>query len=104
MSGTARDRLESLLGFDPAKADATSQDVVQQAVAEIQEERSKAAAAKAKEFITKGMELVQRFDAAQKAARKEEQKFEKDLKKLMDQIDRLKSGKSVADEEEESSS
>lgn len=94
---SARERLQDLVGFDPGSRTPGSADALQQAVAEIQEERGQQAKVKAKEAIEKAMDLVASFENARKAFKKEEEKFNKELGKLMSQIERLQGKPSAGD-------
>ena len=86
---TPRERLASLVGFDPGSCASGSAGALQTAVAEIKEERGKQATVKAKEAIEKAMALCQKFEATRKAFKKEETKFNKELGQLMNQIEKL---------------
>jgi hypothetical protein len=95
------EKLQELLQFDPAKRHPVSQQLLGDALKEITEEREKAAKAQAKEFLLRAVNLVQEWDKKRKEFQSMERKFEKELGKLMKQINALAAGQEAPDEEGE---
>jgi uncharacterized phage infection (PIP) family protein YhgE len=94
-------KLEELLGFDPAKTGAGNAGVLQEAIKEINEENNKQLKQKAKDLLVQAMDLRRKMDAASKEFRKQEQKFAKELGKLLNRIEQMAQGRSGEPEEEE---
>lgn len=97
----AVDRLTAMFGFDPAKEMAAGNDVLKEALKEIGEERSKNAKTKAKEQLLKAIELRQQMAAKKREFENQYKKFEKELGKVLGQLDAMASGKSLEETETE---
>lgn len=98
---TSADRLQDLLGFDAAKKGTLTSELFSEVVKEIQEERSKEAKVRAKEHLLKAMGLREQMDKAKKDFDSQYKKFEKELGKILNQIQSILSGKPCCDEEKE---
>ena len=86
------DRLQKVLGFDAAQANAGSADAFKDALAEINEERRVEGKAKAKELLKKAMELRSKQDKARKEFEAAAAKFEKELGQLLKTIEAMANG------------
>jgi len=89
---TQAERLESVLGFDPAKS-VLDRTVLSEALKEINEERVKENKAKAKEQILKAIELRSKMEAARKQFEGQQKKFEKELGKILNKIEAMAEGR-----------
>jgi len=103
------EKLEGLLGFDPAKRGTL--ELFKEVVQEISKERTDKAKAQdeaarwlnrqaAKEHLTKAISLREGMVKAEKDFNKEKQKFEKELGKVMNQIQGILPGKEPQEEGE----
>jgi len=90
MSSTT-ERLEKLLGFDPAKSDATTNSVVTEAIKEIQAERDVEVKGKVKDLLTEAVDLRKKQAEVQKKFDGETKKFEKSLGNLLSRIEKMAS-------------
>jgi hypothetical protein len=95
------ERLQEMLGFDAARKGNLSQEVLGEALKEIQEERAKEGKVKAKEQLVKAMQIREQMDKASKEFNKQQQKMDKELCKILSQIEGNLRGQAVCDEEEE---
>ena len=98
------DRLIDLLGFDPTKQPTLGPkngDLFKEALAEILKERNDKARAKATELFRKAITLSEDRKKARQAFNKADQTFEKELGKVLSQIQSLVSGAEIAPEAEE---
>ena len=100
----ASDRLVDLLGFDPAKkptiGDKTSK-LFQDTLKELTEEREKKAKEEAKTLMQKAMQLQEERAKARKQFQGADQKFEKELGKILNQINSMLTGKEPEPDQEE---
>ena len=80
------DKLTSLIGFDPAKEARTAPTAYQEVLAEITRERQDKAKAKTKEILLKAMDLRQKNANTVREFNKQQEAFEKELKKLLSQL------------------
>ena len=87
------ERLTDLLKFDPIKRHPITQEVFADVLKEITEERLKTVRVQAKETLQKAMELRQQMNKAEKDFKGQQQKFEKELGKLLNQVQSMLSGK-----------
>lgn len=87
------EKLSDLLTFDPAKRSTLTQELFGEVVAEIKEERAKEAKIKAKEQLIKAMQLREQMAKAEKEFNNQKQKMEKELGKVLGQIQGILSGK-----------
>lgn len=94
------EKLEGLLGFDPTKRGTLTQELFKEVVQEISKERTDKAKAQAKEHLTKAIQLREGMVKAEKDFNKEKQKFEKELGKVMNQIQGILTGKEPQEEVE----
>lgn len=90
---TNADKLNEILTFDPAKRTSLTQELFGEVVKEIKEERAKEAKVKAKEQLIKAMQLREQMVKAEKDFNNQKQKMEKELGKVMNQIQGILSGK-----------
>jgi hypothetical protein len=81
-------RLAGILGFDPVKAEGAA-GALADALEEINNERRLAARAKAKQLLTDAIGKAQKKQELDDAYRKESDKFEKDMGKLLVEIENL---------------
>lgn len=90
---TNSDKLNSILEFDAAKRPTLTQELFGEVVKEIREERAKDAKAKAKEQLVKAMQIREGMAKAEKDFNNQKQKMEKELGKVLNQIQGILSGK-----------
>ena len=95
------ERLERLLGFDPAKSNATTASVVTAAIQEIQEERSKEVQARVKTLLAEAVDLRKKQAETKKKFETEDAKFEKSLGKLLNRIEQMANSEMVTPVEDE---
>jgi uncharacterized protein YpuA (DUF1002 family) len=88
---TAQERLQGILGFDPAKNKA-GQSVLTDALAEIKKDRDEQNKQKASELIKKAIACVEKMEDAKKQFNAEINKAEKELGKLVSSIEQLGGG------------
>lgn len=93
-------KLQDLLKFDAAKRHPLTNELFGEVVKEITEERVKASKVQAKEALTKAMDLRAQMHKAQKDFNNQQQKFEKELGKILSQVQSMLSGKEPEPEEE----
>ena len=94
------DKLQSLLDFDAAKRPTLTQELFAEVVKEIQEERAKDAKVKAKEQLVKAMQLREQMAKAKKDFEGQHNKMEKELGKVLNQIQGILSGKCPEENQE----
>jgi hypothetical protein len=97
---TNSEKLASLLEFDAAKRPTLTQELFGEVVKEIKEERAKDAKAKAKEQLVKAMQLREQMSKAEKDFNGQKQKMEKELGKVLNQIQGILSGKCPEENQE----
>ena len=85
------ERLEELLGHNPSKQLAGNL-ILQEAMAEIQQARREDAKKKAKELLTKAIDLHQSITKADQEWRSKINKFNKELGKVLGSLDRFANG------------
>lgn len=85
------ERLEALLGHNPSK-DLTGGNILQEAMEEIKKERTVEAKKKAKELLTKAIELHQSITKADQEWCGKISKFNKELGKVLGSLDRFANG------------
>lgn len=90
---TNSDKLATMLEFDAAKRPTLTQELFGEVVKEIREERAKDAKTKAKEQLIKAMQIREGMAKAAKDFNNQQQKMEKDLGKILNQIQGILSGK-----------
>lgn len=95
-------KLQELLGFDPIKKGTLTSELFSEVVKEIQEERLKEAKVRAKEHLVKAIGLREQMEKARRDFANQEKKFEKELGKVLNQIQGILSGKNPDEEKEES--
>ncbi len=96
------DRLVSMLdGMNPAKQGSITKELFADVIKEIKEEKGKEAKAKAKEHLLKSIELVQKMEKLRKEFDGQYRKMDKELGKLMGQINGMLAGKSLEEIEDE---
>jgi uncharacterized lipoprotein YmbA len=78
--------LELLGGKDPAKRPAVSEDVLKEALEEIEKKRKAQAKEKALEILGRAMELRQQAYKAEQEFNKQKKKFDDELGKLLNQL------------------
>jgi hypothetical protein len=87
------DKLAAMLEFDAAKRPTLTGELFGEVVKEIKEERAKDAKAKAKEQLVKAMQIREGMAKAEKEFNGQKQKMEKELGKVLNQIQGILSGK-----------
>jgi enamine deaminase RidA (YjgF/YER057c/UK114 family) len=87
------DKLEELLQFNPSKPPKVTNQVLGEALKEIQEEQAKEAKANAKTLLTQAMELAKKRETAKKAFLDQDRKFDKELGKFMNKLNAYINGK-----------
>ena len=92
------EKLTELLGFDPVKRSTLTQDLFKEVVSDISKDRIDKAKAQAKDLLTKALQLRDQKDKCEKDFAKEMKKFDKELGKVMNQIQGLLSGKEPQEE------
>ena len=94
-------KLNTVLGFDPAKGGNSSADVFKEALREVQEERAAANKAKAIELIKKAIECRKKFDEVEKQFNSQKKKFNKELGSLLKNIEAMAKGSETPEADEE---
>jgi vacuolar-type H+-ATPase subunit I/STV1 len=95
------EKLQKMLGFDPDKKTNITQDALSEAVKEINEERIKEVKARAKELLIKAMQLREQKVKLDREYNQQSGKFDKELGKILKQIEGALSGKSQDEIDEE---
>lgn len=98
---TNADRLQELLTFDAAKKQNLTQELMSEVVKEITEERVKEAKSRAKEQLVKAMQLREQMAKAKRDFDNQHQKMEKELGKIMNQIQGILTGRCPEENKEE---
>ena len=98
---TSSDKLQELLGFDAAKKGTLTSELFGEVVKEIQEERAKKAKEQAKEHLVKAMALREQMEKARKDFEGQAKKFDKELGKVLNQIQGILTGRNPDEEKEE---
>jgi hypothetical protein len=93
-------RLEDLLGHNPSK-ELTGGDILQEAMKEIKEERAKEAKVKAKDMLSKAIELHRSITKADQEWRSKIAKFNKELGKVLNKLESFGQGQPVVEEQTE---
>lgn len=102
---TNSDKLFDILKFDASKKGSSiTNDVFQEVVKEITDERMKEAKVKAKEHLLKAMQLREQMERARKDFDALYKKSEKELGKVLNQVESMLSGKPVEEEQQENQS
>ena len=102
MSGNNRERLSSMVGFDPAKHPQVTDDVFKKVMKDIKEERAEKAAEKAKGLLEQAFALSGQMAKAASDFKRQEKKFDKELGKLINRLEsELKGGPPPVEEEAE---
>lgn len=81
------DRLVERLGWDPAKRASVTKDLFEELIVEAQAKRLEEAKEAARGKLAKAMELRQKVSEIEKKFRGERQKFEKEIGKLLNEIE-----------------
>lgn len=95
------ERLQEMLGFDAARKGSLTQEVLGEALKEIKEEKAKEGKVRAKEQLLKAMQIREQMDKAAKEFNKQQQKMDKELCKILNQIEGNLKGQPVCEEDEE---
>lgn len=95
------ERLKEMLGFDPAAYSAPPNGVFAEALKELQEQRIKVAKEKAKEQLSKAIELREKMAVAKREYQNQEKKFEKELVKLLNRLEAMAKGDPPPEEGQE---
>lgn len=101
---TSSDKLQEMLGFDAAKKGTLTNDLFGEVVKEIQQERHDEAKKRAKEHLVKAINLREQMEKARKDFEGQAKKFDKELGKVLNQIQGILTGKCPDEEKEENES
>lgn len=101
ISDGTKDALADVLGFKPGSHPSPTAELFAEVAKELNEERTKKAKERAKELLTKAIDLRTQRDNAEKQFRAQVAKFDKELGKLMKQIESLAAGKEPEPEGED---
>lgn len=80
------EKLLGQLGFDPAKKPTLTDDILKEALKELEDTRKKETLEKARELIRKAVELRQQAFRAEQDFNKQKKKFDDELGKLLNQL------------------
>jgi len=80
------DKLVAYAGFDPVKKPSLTDDILKEALREIQEAKKKEALEKARELVKKAVELREQVLKAEQEFNKQRKKFEDELGKIIGQL------------------
>jgi hypothetical protein len=94
-------KLSKMLGFNPDKKSNITQDALTEAVKEINEERIKEVKVKAKDLLIKAMQLREQKVKLDRDYAGQSKKFDKELGKILKQIEGALSGKTAEEIDEE---
>lgn len=94
------DKLTEILGYDPTKNPSPTAAILAEVANELRKEREDKARGRAKELLTKAVELRTQKADLDKKYQQAAQKFDKEFGKLMKQIDALAQGQEPAEEVE----
>jgi hypothetical protein len=86
-------QLTTLLQFDPIKEPGITPDAFSEVLAEIARDRQEKAKAKAREVITKAVELRKQMANARREFEKQEREFNKELGKLLNHLQTAVNGR-----------
>lgn len=99
MSGENDKRLQSVLGFDPTKANDGVGSAFKEALAEIHEERKAVNKVRVKELLQKAIELKTKMAKARKEFESNSAKFDKELGNVLKTIERMSKGEDTQEEQ-----
>ena len=99
--GEQIDKLTAVLGFDPAKKPSATGELMKEVLEEVGKERREQAKARAKELLTKAMNLREEFARADKTYNDAKGKFQKELGKMLRGIEALTKGEEPPAEQDE---
>ena len=97
------EKLTSLLGFDPTKQN-PNESVLQSALADITKERDEKLKERVKEQLVKAIDIAQKWNKLKAEFRKEEQKNDKELGKIMNGLMAIQKGQVQPEPTEEAES
>jgi hypothetical protein len=80
------EKLLGQLGFDPAKKPTLTDDILKEALKELEDTRKKETLEKARDLIRKAVELRQQAFRAEQDFNKQKKKFDDELGKLLNQL------------------
>ncbi len=80
------EKLLELAGFDPAKKPGLTEEILGEALKEVQELRKQEALNRARDLIKKAVELRQQAYRAEQDFNKQKKKFDEELGKLLNQL------------------
>lgn len=93
-----QEQLVSILGFDPLK-DNITKDILTEAFDELKKEKAANAKVKAKELLSKAVELHSQMTAAKREFESKINKFDKELGKLVNRLKAFANGQQPPAEE-----
>ena len=96
----AAERLESLVGFDPAKNLSPGNEVLQEALKHLKEEQRQAALVSTKELLVKAIDLRKQMAAKKKEFDQQFQRSEKELGKVLSKLEAMSQGKTLEEVED----
>lgn len=79
-------QLEKLLGFNPTREPGMNRSALDEVVAELAKERGEKAKVKAREFLSKAIDLATKRTKLERETKKQFEAFDKELGKLMNQL------------------
>lgn len=105
---TNLDKLNDVLGFDPTKrftlTGGKAGELFQSTLKEITSEREEKAKADAKQVLISAISLAEEWKKAEKNFYQQKAKFDKELGKLMNQLNGMLNGNAPVEEEKENDS
>lgn len=94
------EKLNGILGFDPA-ANKVEKGIFEEALAEVREQDAQKHKAKAKELIEKGISCLRKWHELDRQFTSEKKKSNKDLNKIISQIEIMAGGGTASTESAE---
>jgi hypothetical protein len=96
------ERLEKLMGFDVVKRQGITKEIFKEVLGEVQEKRMEEAKTAAREQISKAIELREKMHKVKREFDGQMRKFDKDLGKLLNQLEAGLSGQPTEQPQEDS--
>lgn len=98
---TSIERLEKIVGFDPARGNSPGADVLAEALKEVKEERQKVSKEVAKQLLIKLIDLRSQMAAKKRDFDSQYKKSEKEMGKMLNKLEAMASGKTLEEAEQE---
>lgn len=93
---SASEDIQKILGFNPAKTPGPNKSAIDKAVAKLLVAREEKSAAAAEELLTKAIGLAEQLAAIEKEFKKKKEAVEKEIQKLVSQVQNALSGRDAA--------